>query len=59
MPRRKHLDYRSVGGGVSLAKQAGAAHLAWRSSGRGKAMKWFLARLSEDDTRRQLLEAPA
>jgi DNA-binding transcriptional LysR family regulator len=38
------------------ARPAGAAHLAWRSSARGKAMKWFLARLSEDDMKRQLLE---
>jgi hypothetical protein len=42
-----------------VAWPAGAAQLAWRSSARGKAMKWFLARLSEDDIRRQLLEAPA
>jgi DNA-binding transcriptional LysR family regulator len=37
------------------AKPAGAAHLAWRSSGRGKSLKWFLARLAEADVRQQLL----
>lgn len=39
------------------AKPAGAAHLAWRSSARGKSLKWFLARLPQADTRRQLLDA--
>jgi DNA-binding transcriptional LysR family regulator len=37
------------------AKPAGAAHVAWRSSGRGKSLKWFLARLAEADVRQQLL----
>jgi DNA-binding transcriptional LysR family regulator len=41
------------------AKPAGAAHLAWRSSGRGKSLKWFLSRLSEPDARQQLLGTPS
>ena len=41
------------------ARPAGAVHLAWRSSARGKAMKWFLTRLSEEDMMRQLLEPAA
>ncbi len=41
------------------AKPAGAAHLAWRGSARGKSLKWFLARLSDDDVKRQLLETTA
>jgi len=40
------------------AKPSGAAHLAWRSGSRGKALKWFLARLSEAEVRRQLLDIP-
>ena len=39
------------------AKPPGAAHLAWRSGSRGKAMKWFLARLSDTDVKRSLLDA--
>jgi DNA-binding transcriptional LysR family regulator len=41
------------------AKPAGAAHVAWRSSGRGKSLKWFLSRLSEADASQQLLGTPS
>jgi DNA-binding transcriptional LysR family regulator len=41
------------------AKPAGTAHIAWRAAARGKALKWFLARLAEPEVRQMLLGSQA
>ena len=40
---------------TSEMKSPGIMHIAWRSALRGKALKWFLKRLAEPATRRELL----
>ena len=40
---------------TSEMKSPGIMHIAWRSALRGKALKWFLKRLAEPTTRRELL----
>lgn len=37
------------------SRAAGATQIAWRSAARGKALKWFLARLAEPSVQRMLL----
>jgi DNA-binding transcriptional LysR family regulator len=41
------------------AKPAGIAHIAWRAASRGKALKWFLAKLAEPQVRQMLLGSEA
>jgi len=60
LPRMLAAPYLASGALVEKrtveSKPAGAAHLAWRSGARGKALKWFLAKLSEPDVKHRLLE---
>lgn len=37
------------------AKLGGAVHIAWRSSARGKSLKWFLTQLADPSIQRSLL----
>ena len=41
---------------TSESQPRGAAHFAWRSASRSKALKWFLQRLADPGTQARLLQ---